>query len=237
MYAEEELIPISALQHLLFCERQCALIHLERVWQENRLTAEGGQLHRKVHKIAPETRDGVRTTRSLPLRSYVWGLTGQADVITWEPPPDLDRSGDPLPKLLANSSPEKLRGWKITPVEYKRGQPKTNDCDRVQLCAQAICLEEMLGVTIPSGEIFYGKNRRRVRVVFDGALRSTTQSAALRLHEMFRVGITPQASREPKCDHCSLLEICMPDTLVCGVSAKKFVDDVVSKALLERNSP
>ena len=154
MFAEDDLLPISALQHLLFCERQCALIHIERRWAENRYTAEG--LHRRAHAAPSETRDGVRITRSLPLHSFELGLSGQADVVLWKSPPGRDDSGQTLAQILANASPEVLRMWEVTPVEYKRGEPKANDCDRVQLCAQAMCLEEMCGVQIFRGELFHG---------------------------------------------------------------------------------
>src|SRR4051794_26892766 len=136
-YADRDFLPISALQHLIFCERQCALIHLERLWVENRFTAEGGVLHRKAHSGRPEKRPAGRTARGVPLRSAELGLFGIADVVQRSP------------------------GKPPVPVEYKRGRPKPHDADRVQLCAQALCLEEMLGVRIPDGEIFYGKTRRR----------------------------------------------------------------------------
>ena len=224
-YDEDDLLPISALQHLLFCERQAALIHVERVWADNRFTAEGNVLHKKAHSAAPETRDGVRITRSLPLRSFALGLTGQADVVTFEPPSQSDsgNSGDAvvepatssagnltLATIIRRATPEELAHWKITPIEYKRGKPKKNDCDRVQLCAQAMCLEEMLGVPVPRGELFYGTIRRRVLVEFDAVLRETTRTAALRLHEIIASGRTPPAVYEKKCDTCSLIQLCLP---------------------------
>ena len=188
MFSEDDLLPISALQHLLYCDRQCALIHVERLWAENRFTAEGGVLHRRAHSGKSDTRPGGRTTRGLPVRSLSLGLFGVADVVRYE-------RGDGAP---------------IVPVEYKRGRPKKNDCDRVQLCAQALCLEEMHGRPLPSGEIFYGATRRRVRVEFTPELRRTTVDAASRLHALIRSGRTPPAEPGPKCDRCSLRDLCLP---------------------------
>ena len=193
MFTEDELLPLSALQHLLFCERQCALIHVEGLWAENVLTLEGAHLHRKAHGGPDEQRRDVRVVRSLVLRSLRLGLIGRADAV------ELRRGAD--------------GEWRPFPVEYKRGRPKRNRCDEVQLCAQALCLEEMLEVTIPAGALFYGMPRRRVEVAFDAALREATEAAAARLHALIRGGTTPAARREPKCARCSLRELCLPDAL------------------------
>lgn len=187
MYSEDELLPISALQHLLYCERQCALIHVECVWEENLFTAEGRILHDKVDSGENSVRAGRRIARSLPLRSLVLGLSGIADVVEFGP----DKSD-------------------VFPIEYKRGRSKAADWDRVQLCAQAMCLEEMMGVEIEEGALFYGKTRRRERVVFDQDLRAETSEAAERLHRLIETGQTPPAVYGEKCDACSLLHACMP---------------------------
>ncbi len=187
MYSEDELLPISALQHLLYCERQCALIHIERAWEENLFTAEGRILHDKVDSGENSIRAGRRIARSLPLRSLVLGLSGIADVVEF----GLGRS-------------------EVLPVEYKRGRSKAADWDRVQLCAQALCLEEMLGVEINQGALFYGKSKRRERVVFDEMLRSETCDAAERLHRLIDARQTPPAVYGAKCDACSLFHVCMP---------------------------
>src|SRR5690625_3527000 len=150
MYAESDFIALSALQHWLFCPRQCALIHVEQVWAENRLTAEGRILHDRAHEGPPETRPGIRITRSLPVRSLALGISGQCDAVEFHD----DGS--------------------IVPVEYKRGKPQSHRADEVQLCAQSICLEEMLQLppgSIPIGHLFYGQRRRRTAVSFDGTLR------------------------------------------------------------------
>jgi CRISPR-associated exonuclease Cas4 len=198
MFLESQLIPISALQHLLFCERQCALIHVERQWAENRFTVEGQQLHRKAHGGREERRGNVRIVRALWVRSFRLGLVGQADVVEFD-------------------------GACVTPIEYKRGRPKKNQSDRVQLCAQALCLEEMLDVSIESGALFYGKRQRRTQVDFDAALREATERAAARLHEMIDGNETPPAVREKKCDTCSLFELCMPSVTQTSRSASRFV--------------
>jgi CRISPR-associated exonuclease Cas4 len=213
MFTEDQLLPISALQHLLFCERQCALIHLEQVWAENRFTVEGQHLHRKAHAEAAEKRIGTRTVRGLNVRSFRLGLLGKADVVEFasRDPADLT-SGKRLPRVHGQPADWfDHERWSVTPIEYKRGKPKTNDCDRVQLCAQALCLEEMLGAEIMMGAVFYGKPRRRTNVTFDAALRALTESVARRLHALIESRKTPVARREPKCDSCSLLPLCLPD--------------------------
>ena len=190
MFAEDALLPISALQHLLFCARQCALIHLEQVWSDNVFTAEGNLLHERAHEGPDESRPGVRITRGLPVRSFALGLSGQCDVVEFRG----------------------ARGT-VSVVEYKRGKPKGHRADEVQLCAQALCLEEMLGRTIESGVLFYGKRRRQTTIAFDDALRDLTRDSTLRLHALFAARVTPPAVREKKCESCSLLELCMPDAL------------------------
>jgi CRISPR-associated exonuclease Cas4 len=190
-FTEDDLLPLSALQHLLFCERQAALIHIEQIWAENPLTIEGKHLHERVDSGAGESRGDVRIARGLPLRSFRLGLSGKADAVEMQLLPD--------------------GGWQAFPVEYKRGRPKAHRADEVQLCAQALCLEEMLGTAVPAGALFYGQTRRRLDITFDSNLRLETENAAARLHQLFASRITPKPVRLPKCDQCSLLEICMPD--------------------------
>ena len=204
MYTDEDLLPISALQHLQYCERQCALIHIENVWTENVLTAEGRLMHDRVDGGGHETRGSVRTAYSLRLRSLRLGLTGQADVVEFH----RQDSG----------------AWLPYPVEFKRGHPKANDCDRVQLCAQALCLEEMKGVTIEAGALFYGETRHRLDVTFDAELRAKTEALCARLHAFIEAGVTPVAAYEKgKCDHCSLLANCLPQSAGTGKSARKWL--------------
>ncbi|MBN1602011.1 MAG: CRISPR-associated protein Cas4 [Chitinispirillaceae bacterium] len=198
MYQESDLLPISALQHIIFCERQCALIHIERQWAENRLTAEGQILHEKTDKEGGESRGNLRIARALYIHNFELGLYGKADVVEFHK----GSSGVVLPNV------EGL--WKPFPVEYKRGKPKADCCDEVQLCAQALCLEEMLCTSIQEGALFYGTPRRRTAVQFDGTLRSATKAAAEKLHTLITNGITPPAVYVKKCDNCSLIELCMP---------------------------
>lgn len=191
IYGESELLPISALQHLLFCRRQCALIHIEQVWTENLFTAEGRILHEKTHTPGAERKRSVRVEYALPLRSLRLGLTGKADVVEFH--------GE------VGSSVEIPY-----PVEYKRGKPKADNCDLVQLCAQALCLEEMLSVRVMEGALFYGRERRRTRAVFDEALRHQTEQAALELHALMAAGRTPPPEYGARCKSCSLLDVCLP---------------------------
>ncbi|HDZ02544.1 MAG TPA: CRISPR-associated protein Cas4, partial [Nitrospirae bacterium] len=138
-YTEDNLLPLSALQHLLFCERQCALIHIEQAWGENLFTAEGRIMHDRVDTAKHETRRNIRTEFGVPLRSLRLGLIGKADAVEFH---------------------KRGNMWHPFPVEYKRGKPKQDNSDKVQLCAQALCLEEMMNVEIPKGALFYGKTRR-----------------------------------------------------------------------------
>lgn len=203
MYGEDDLIPVSALQHYLFCARQCALIHLEQTWSENRLTAEGRIMHERAHEAETESRGAVRVERGVALRSLKLGLVGKADVV------EFHRTGQ--------------GAWQPFPVEYKRGRPKIEDWDRVQLCAQALCLEEMLGVTIPQGAIFYGMPRRREVVAFDVTLRARTVQAAEEVRELLDRGITPGPEYRKRCDNCSMFDLCLPKVIERGPSVEKYL--------------
>jgi len=206
MYTEDQLLPISALQHLLFCPRQCVLIHIERLWEENVLTAEGRIAHEKVDDGGAEIRAGRKTAFGLPLRSLRLGLIGKADVVEF--------FRDDAGKMAA------------FPVEHKRGRPKQKDCDRVQLCAQAICLEEMLGVNVKEGALFYCKTRRREDVVFNDGLRRLTEETAVRLHELIEAGTTPRAEYAKKCKSCSLVELCLPKVSSAKRSVERYLRTV-----------
>ena len=204
-YNEDDLLALSGIQHFMFCRRQWALIHLEGTWAENRLTAEGRHLHERVHESDSETRNGVKIVRGLRLRSLRLGLSGQADVVEFHP-----GEGAMVP----------------FPVEYKRGRPKPDRCDEVQLCAQALCLEEMLGIPVARGAIFYGQPRRRQEVAFDEALRQETEVLAMTMHEMFNVGTTPPAVYEKKCDNCSLYNWCLPKNTGQSQQVASYLDRV-----------
>lgn len=190
---DDELIPISALQHYLYCPRQCALIHVERLWAENRQTAEGRLLHERADQPQVEKRHGVRTVTAMPLSCPELGIAGVADVVEFHAAED---------------------GERPYPVEYKRGRPKTHRADEVQLCAQALCLEAMFGQKVDEGALFYGMPRRRTLVVFDEPLRQLTLEVIRATREMIRAGRTPLASYEAKrCDACSLIDLCQPRLL------------------------
>ncbi len=186
MFSDDDLLPLSALQHLMFCERQWALIHLEQIWEENRLTVQGKCLHERVDTPEHESRGDIKIVRSLRLRSLKLGLTGIADVV------EFHRSN------TGNCAVP-------YPIEYKRGSPKKGLCDSVQLCAQALCLEEMLKVTIPKGAFFYGEIHRRLEVEFDAMLREQTIQLIQQLHSVANAQKTPPAKFEKKCLNCSLV--------------------------------
>lgn len=192
MYSEDDLLMLSALQHLLFCPRQCALIHIEQLWTENRLTAEGRILHERVHTAARELRRTTRVEFDMPIRSLQLGLIGRADVVEFR----LQEDGI----------------WQPFPVEYKHGRPKKDDSDRVQLCAQAMCLEEMLGRDVAEGALYYGQKKRRVGVEFDQDLRNMVTQASLDLHNLFDSGKTPPPVYSSRCESCSFIETCLPKT-------------------------
>ena len=229
MYTEADLLPISALQHLAFCERQWALIHLEGQWAENRLTVEGHHLHDRTHKPETESRGDVRIGRALRLRSLRLGLTGVADVVEFRRvtnPPEPPAAGSGAPPL-GMRLPGVAGVWQPFPVEYKRGKPKLGPFDEIQLCAQALCLEEMLGAPIPSAALFYGQPRERLEVPLTPALREQTEKLAARLHELTKAGKTPVARYEKKCESCSLLSLCMPKTTGAHKSVDRYLSTVM----------
>ena len=215
MYTEEDLLPLSALQHLIFCERQCAFIHIEQAWVENLFTAEGRIMHERVDTKTRESRGDVRIEYAMPLRSLRLGLIGKADVVEFHRKPAPGK--------------EKSKMWLPFPVEYKRGKPKKDNSDKVQLCAQALCLEEMMNVEIPEGALFYGKTRRRLDVRLDIALRQETEQAAERLHELFESRRTPKPVYAKKCDRCSFVNICLPKALGRNRSVDDYLSQVTGK--------
>ena len=227
MYSDDNLVMISALQHFVFCERQCALIHLEQVWAENRLTAEGRLLHDRVDQAKTESRKDCRTATAIHIRSSRLGLVGIMDML------EFHRVGGPqnaLNETIAARLPHASDWWVPFPVEYKRGKPKEHRADEIQLCAQALCLEEMLSVSILQGALFYGQTRRRVDVFFDLVLRQLTESTAQNVHALIESGKTPPPSFSAKCKSCSLLEICQP-TLYDHRSAKRWLVNMMETVL------
>lgn len=230
MYKEEDLLPISLLQHLLFCERRAALVHIEGIWEDNLFTVEGSHLHKKVDdEIPTESRGDVRISRGLLLRSLELGLSGKADVVEFQLVSDVTSisSATSAEKPIAIPLADVSGLWKPFPVDYKRGRMRHEEGFEAQLCAQAFCLEEMLGCTVPEGAIYYGKPRRRLVVAFDGTLRDKTREAARLLHELVENGRTPQARYEKKCESCSLFSMCMPKV----TGACRSVQGYIAKAL------
>lgn len=209
MASNADLIALSALQHYLFCPRQCALIHVEQAWAENAATAEGRVVHERVHAVESEVRRGVRTVTGMPLRSDRLGVSGIADVVELHRTPDAK--------------------WRPFPVEHKRGRPKAHRADEVQLCAQAMALEEMFAVEIAEGALFYGQPRRRTSVPFDSDLRSLTQDVAVATRGLIATGHTPRVAYDKKrCDACSLIEICRPQTTGATQSAAAWLEAQVN---------
>jgi CRISPR-associated exonuclease Cas4 len=227
VYEEDQLLPLSALQHLLFCERQCALIHVEQIWADNRLTVEGALLHKRVDDKGPAVRPGVRIARALSLHNRRLGLIGRADVVEYHRVPGR------APPTGGVSLPGVGGLWGPFPVEYKRGRPKQDSCDRVQLCAQALCLEEMHGTTVAAGALFYGRTRRRREIDFTAELRAETERAAARLHELVDSGLTPPPKPGPHCARCSLRDHCLPD-LAARRSARAYVRQALADGSLSR---
>ncbi len=207
IFNEEDLLPISGLSHLAYCKRRAALIHIEQLWKENYFTAQGRNLHERVDQGGERPGRNLKIEYSVPLRSFRLGLVGKADVV------EFHRLG----------KGEKV--WIPYPVEYKRGRPKIDNSDKVQLCAQAICLEEMTGVEVKEGALFYGKMRRRMTVKFDAGLRDETEHFAKQLHLFIRQGETPPPEYSKKCERCSLLEVCMPKVI------KRTVEDYLLSAV------
>lgn len=203
-------IPLSALQHFLYCPRQCALIHVEQTWSENRFTAEGRVLHEATAEAKRDTRRGVRVVTALPLASRRLGVTGIADLVELREV----EGGD----------------WHPYPVEYKRGKPKAHRADEVQLCAQAMALEEMFAADLVDGALFYGETRQRVTVPLDAQLRSLTEHVAAEARDMIRAGATPRAIfQKRKCGACSLADLCHPKQLSRPRSAAAWLSRCIAE--------
>jgi CRISPR-associated exonuclease Cas4 len=202
----DETIALSALQHYLFCPRQCALIHVEQIWSENIYTAEGRVLHEQADKPHAESRRGVRTVTAMPLSNDELGIAGVADVVEFH-------------RL------EGERAEHAYPVEYKRGKPKAHRADEVQLCAQALCLEFMLRQSINEGALYYGKTRRRRVVSIDAELRTLTICTIEAVRTLVLNGRTPAAGYEThRCDSCSLIDDCRPQMLGRYPSVKAWFE-------------
>ncbi len=194
---------LSGIQHFVFCKRQCGLIHLEQSWSENTLTLQGEALHERVDKPESESRPGIKLERSLAIKSERLKLFGRADMVEFHKQSDR---------------------WIPFPVEYKRGKPKQGLEDKIQLCAEVMCLEESFSCTISKGALFYGKEKRRLEVEFDYELREATIKAAEGFHQMMKSNTLPPTELGPKCKNCSLAEVCMPESQ--GINIEKYLAEV-----------
>ena len=216
-YKEEDYLQLSGLQHFSFCRRQWALIHIEQQWAENLRIADGRILHKKAHDGAfREKRGDLLIARGMQIHSPQLGLSGNCDVVDFHG----SSTGVPLP------GQDGL--WQPYPVEYKRGSPKLTDADKLQLCAQAMCLEEMLCCDIPEGAIFYGEIRRREVVALDIELRDKVRALSDEMHELYRRSHTPKAKPPKGCNACSLKELCLPKlmkTRSAGDYLRKNMED------------
>lgn len=199
MFKEDEYLQLSGIQHFAFCRRQWALIHIEQQWEENLLTVDGDIMHENVHDFGfREKRGDVVTVRAMAVSSSRLGINGECDAVEFRRSPD----GINIFGMDGNYS--------VTPIEYKRGKPKENECDALQLMAQALCLEDMLCCEIPFGYLYYGEIRHRVKVIFDDELRRRTEEMIAEMHMYFKRHYTPKVKRTRSCNACSLKNICLP---------------------------
>lgn len=215
-YEEDDFLMLSGIQHFAFCRRQWALIHIEQQWAENVRTVEGELMHKRAHdpKLKEKTKD-VLAVHALPVSSEVLGISGECDVV------EFHRSEDGI-QLYGH------RGlYRIYPVEYKRGTSKHTDIDRLQLTAQAMCLEEMFSAKIEEGALFYGETRRRETVLFTEELRQRVREMFEEMHQLYARGYTPGVKRSKSCSACSLQEICMPK-LGKSRSVSGYIDEMLS---------
>jgi CRISPR-associated exonuclease Cas4 len=211
MFLEDDLVPLSALQHVVYCPRRAALVHMEAAWGDSSSTVEGSIFHDRAHEPGTESRGNVRIARGVHLRSLSLGLTGKADVVEFH---KVEESEVVAGAGEGGVTAVRLDGvsglWKPYPVEYKVGKLRSERAYEVQLCGQALCLEEMLGVKIPAAAIYFGKTARRMEIILDMQLRGETAAAAALLHQIFASRVTPQAKYGKKCPKCSLFDLCMP---------------------------
>lgn len=221
LYTDDDLLALSGIQHFFFCKRQWALIHIERQWEENQRTVEGHYIHERADDpFLCESRGDVIVSRAYPLVSYKLGLYGIADVIEYIRSP------------TGVSLPGRAGLWQVCPVEYKRGKPKIDERDEVQLCAQVMCLEEMLKTKIIKADFFYHEIRRRIHLSISPELRELVQKMSEEMHQMFRDGLTPPAISDTNCKLCSLVEICIPKITRKNFSVGKYIKKHMNDAII-----
>lgn len=220
MYDEDDFLALSGIQHFTFCRRQWALIHIEQAWADNVLTVEGDLMHRRAHdEEFRERRGDTLVVRGLSVRSSALGLTGKCDVVEFH----IDSQGHPL------AGEDGL--WRPVPVEYKRGRSKASDADRMQLCAQAMCLEEMLGCDIAQGFLYYGETKSREKVELGSLLRAAVREASEEMHRLYRRRYTPKVKPFSACPSCSLTDLCLSRAVNRG-SVKDYVAACLSEEAL-----
>lgn len=235
-YKEEDYLMISGIQHFAFCRRQWALIHIEQQWAENEHTVAGELLHKNAHdSFFQEKRKGVIISRAMPVFSRTMGISGECDIVEFEPAvPDVsegasNQAGRAGCGSASNRVPEEtaLHGhkglYRVYPIEYKKGHPKDTQIDILQLTAQAMCLEEMMSVKIREGAVFYGETRRRENIVFTDELRAQVRAAFEEMHQLFNKRYTPRVKWSKSCNACSLKESCVPK-LGKSVSVKEYIN-------------
>ncbi|MFV0362630.1 MAG: CRISPR-associated protein Cas4 [Suipraeoptans sp.] len=212
MYNEEDYLQLSGIQHFAFCKRQWALAYIEMQWSENVRTVEGKLLHEKVHDVfSGEKRREVVISRAMPVYSRTMGVSGECDVVEFH----RNENGISIAKMEGK--------FNVIPIEYKRGEAKVNDIDEMQLVAQGMCLEEMLCCTIPYGYIFYGKTRRREKVVLSPEIKSKVVQTFEEMHKYSQRGYTPKVRRSKSCNACSLKDICLP-AIKSNISVAQYID-------------
>ena len=216
-YAEDDYLQISAIQHFAFCRRQWALIHVESQWAENYRTTDGHIFHERAHDAsASESRGNLVLLRGLRVFSPTLGISGECDVV------ELHADADGV------SIPGREGRWQPFPVEYKRGKPNPYGADELQLCAQALCLEEMLCCRIPQGALFYGEPHRRTAVEFTAELRVRVEAMVKEMHQYMARGYTPTVKPQKGCNACSLKELCLPK-LMKKLSVKKYLEEALEE--------
>jgi CRISPR-associated exonuclease Cas4 len=239
-YTDDELIPIRYLNDLFFCEQRAALHLNKQLWKHNQFTVEGIHSHQRVDRPHKETRPDCTTAFSLWLVSRRLGLVGKADVVEFHPSDaEVAYKDKEAAEPLGQCVPRQSRGTRLGvpfPIDYKRGRKRKWDRDDVQLCAQALCLEEMLGVAVPAGAIFHVRSRQRREVAFDNSLRAKTEEAVVPLRELITSQVTPTAKYEKKCDGCSLKDLCMPKSLRPRATAARYLLQVIAQTDDEANS-
>ena len=219
-YKEEDFLLLSGLQHFMFCRRQWALIHIEDQWADNLRTIDGSLMHKNAHdKDFREKRGDCIITRGMRVFSHSLGVSGECDVLEFHRDDD---AGIPLKGQAGR--------WKAYPVEYKKGDYNPRSGDSLQLCGQAMCLEEMLCCFITEGALFFGETRRRVIVQLTEELRQAVRTALIEMHDLYRRGHTPKAKITKSCNACSLKELCLPKLI-----GKRSVKNYLLESMGEQN--